>query len=192
VVKAHVEACRKYESMRHCLAVIIPEANLPFVSLELAHKLGPNDPEYPKHFLHNHLFMTEDSSGKNSTGGRRLDLPGSITTHRNKHQSVNLLIEEYFKPEMILFHEPFVISQKEVTAVENVQLEYVAQIRNFKKQRLQKKDAEGNPINQIIFTGKKTGGRNDDFVSALQMLPFNKRIFFNDDRYKFYHGTGEQ
>jgi hypothetical protein len=185
-----VEKCRERDSLRYALAIIIPESNLPFVSVELQAMM--KDQERPEHYLHNHLFMMEDSGGKNASGGRRLDLPGSITTHRNKLESVTLLIDQYFKPEAICFHEPFIISQEEITAVESVQLELVAQLRNFKKQRLLKKDSEGNPISQIIFTGKKTGGRNDDFVSALQILVMMKRTFWRDQRYAFYHGTGEQ
>jgi hypothetical protein len=185
VVKAHVEACRRIEALRYALAIIIPEVNMSFAAHDLQERLRDD------YQLHNHMFMMQDSSGGKVSGRRCLDLPGSVTTERNKRESVELLIG-YFEREDICFHESFVVVQSELGHVENVQLEMVKQLRNFKRELVEKKNSEGAVINQVIFTGKNTGERNDDFVATLWIKAYNKREFWRDRRYRAYWGNGEQ
>ena len=187
VVDAHIAACRKLRGLENAWAIVIPESNMPHMAMALQDALE-NDYRTPKC-----VFMMEDSSST-AHGARRYDLPGSITTHRNKLESVDLLRDQFLKPERCLFHAQFVVAQQELSMLEDVQAEIVAQLRNFKKVRLARRDRAQADINEVTYTGKKTGGKNDDFVSTALISVYNRRLFWQDPRgvYRAYHGLGEQ
>lgn len=174
----HVTYCRQHnEHLRNALAVIIPESNMGTVSLNLALAMK-RDVRLP-----NCMFVMEDSSQK---GGEK-DLPGSITTKRNKQEMVTLLKTEYLQAGKICFHIPFMVSEVERSRVDNVQQEIVKQVRNFCKQRKQRHDHEGNLVTEIIYTGKPpVGSGDDDYVIALIMGPYHKKRFFLNPRNQPY------
>ena len=177
VVKSHIEKCREIKALQYALAVIIPEAN-GTGQLDIVRALNN------EHYVENKMFMTEDSSGRGR--GRQRDLPGSVTTHRKKLEMVHILSHDYLKRGLIGFAHGFVVAERESCRVPDVQLEIVKHTRNFRKQRIYTTDAEGAPQCEVIFTGKKTGDKNDDFIMALLLAVYNRQIFFESDAYSHY------
>jgi hypothetical protein len=176
VVKMHVDRCRsQIRALKHATAIIIPESNLPFAAVELQRELKSG----LEAALDNHLFMLEDGGGN----GRK-DLPGSVTTHTKKLEMVDLLIKEYLEPRRICYHDPFLCTLEDDSAVpDSVQLEVTRQLRGFKQKRRYRPDADDQVVCQIIYTGKEPVGTNDDFVIALLIAVYYERKFRQDARY---------
>jgi hypothetical protein len=136
------------------------------------------------------LFMMEDSKGK----GPYRDTAGSITSERNKRESAELLRDQYLKPGQACFHARFVTVHLEVAIEQDVKSLLVAQLRNYKMKRIAYKDHGGAQRYEIYFSGKWTGDKNDDFVSAMLIAVYNKREFWldPDGKYRAYQQLGEQ
>ncbi len=178
MVAQHVTYCRHHnEHLRNALAVIIPESNMGTVALNLALAMK-RDIKLP-----NCMFVTEDSS---RPGGEK-DLPGSITTRRNKQEMVQLLKSKYLQTATICFHAPFMVSELERSRVNDVQQEIVKQLRGFCKQRRQRHDQEGNLITEIVYTGKPPiGSGDDDYVITLMLAAYHEKRFFLNPRHQPY------
>ena len=187
IVDAHITACRKIPALAHAWAIIIPESNLPHIAEGLRESLKD---EYKVPRM---VFMMEDGHGQ---GKRRVfDLPGSMTTERNKREAVDILRDQYLRPEQICFNDPFIWVYPDVRIVPDVKLEIMDHLRNFKKKLLPRKERTTAEISEVTYTGKLSGNKNDDFVSALLIAVYNKREFWkeaNRAKYGTYWGFGEQ
>jgi hypothetical protein len=98
----------------------------------------------------NAMFMTEDNN-RGSQAHR--DLPGTITTRENKPEMVELLIEEYFKKRRVVFHRHFIVENYEWASVDDVQAEFVKQLRNFQRKRKQCTARDGTGYLETFYTG---------------------------------------
>jgi hypothetical protein len=179
VVEKHVCECRKLKALSNATAIIIPESNLPFAAVQLQRELKEKR-------LENHIFILDDSGRKRGNAGNYVykDLPGSITTHAKKIEMVQLLIREYLQPGRICYHDPFIVTMEEDSAiVDFVQLEVTRQLRGFKQKRRYRTDGEDTVRCQIVYTGKEPVGTNDDFVMALLLAVYHERDFRTDQRF---------
>lgn len=187
VVDAHIRACRQIKAMAHAWAIVIPESNLPHIAEGLRDALKD---EYKVPRL---VFMMEDGHGKGKQ--RVFDLPGSMTTERNKREAVDMLRDQYLKTEAICFNEPFITAYPDYRLTPDIKEEIMDQLRNFKKKLLTRKDRNRADINEVTYTGKLTGGKNDDFVSAFLIAVHSQAQFWkeaNRAKYGVYWGQGQQ
>lgn len=128
------------------------------------------------------IFMNED----NNPGSQyRNDLPGSLTTRTNKPEMVECLIEDYFKKRRIVFHRDFIVAEPEYSTVNDVQGEFVRQLRNFCCKRKECRARDGSTYFEKFYLGK-IGGGNDDFVLALLIGVYMHRQFFSNRKYSLY------
>ncbi len=187
LIDGHIKACRRIPALAHAWAIVIPESNLPHIAEGLRDALK-NEYRVPKL-----AFMMEDGHG---SGKQRIfDLPGSQTTERNKREAVDILRDEYLKPERICFNEPFITVFPDYRLSADIKTDVMDHMRNFKKKLLTRRDRVGAQINEITYTGKLTGVKNDDFVSAFLILMIAVREFWkeaNRAKYGVYWGQGQQ
>ena len=175
VVAQHILALRRgNRNLKDALVVIIPEANMAFTSRDICDSLK-NDIK-----LDNVVFLMQDSSGDG-----RLDMPGSILTHKKKLEMVSLLINSYLRTRRICFHTPFVVARDDLSEL-NPRKEIVDQMRGFCEKRKIKFDPDGGVITVISYTGKEPVGKNDDFVICVMMAVFQHKLFWADRRYQKY------
>lgn len=184
VLCRHVTACRRLPGLEKALAIIVPEANMPHIAMSLREEVQ----EVRR--LPAVLFMMEDSKGH----GQYRDTAGSITTERNKREAVEMLRELYLKPGQLGFHAKFVCVHFDVGVGVEVKEMLVAHLRNYKFKRIAYKDHGGATRYEIYYSGKWTGDKNDDFVSAILIAVYNKREFWLDKEHKYrqYQLLGEQ
>jgi len=175
MVVRHIERCKELPFLQYALPIIIPESNLPLVAMQLQRTL--------KHdYKFRCQFMTEDKN-KNDTG---YNLPGSITTHTNKLQSVDLLIRQYMKKNKIVFYHDFVVAVSnaaEATSGINVKKEFERQLRDFARIKKYKTAKDGSPCVDFFYHGKSSGC-NDDFVLTLLIAVRMHKVFWEKEKYE--------
>ncbi len=164
---------------------MVPECNLPHIAQALRDSVRDDYGE-------NYLFMMEDSSDRKQ--GAIRDMPGSLTSERNKRESAEMLRDLYLKPGLCRLHRPFISTNSAVAVQQDIESLVLGHLANYKLRRILRRDHAGAEVNEIYFTGKLTGDRNDDFVSALLIAVWNKREFFRDPdgKYAAYNRRGEQ
>lgn len=113
------------------------------------------------------------------------NLPGTLTTRKNKPEMVNMLIEDYFKKNNLVFNDEFIISQQEFSTVDDIQGELIKQLRNFCEKKVAKVSRSGEHYFEITYTGK-IGNGNDDFVSCIMIGVWMYKKFITDYKYKPY------
>lgn len=174
VVANHLHELRQSRYLANALAVIIPESNLPLIALDLEQTMrGLKIP--------NILFMTEDRGNSNA-----LDMPGSVTTVKKKREMVFIMINYYMKISKISFSENFLVSLLENTNLDNVQVEFIQQLRKFSQQRITTRNHRENVDEvHVVYNGKMCGA-NDDFVMALLIAVYHHRVFFKEEKYSAY------
>ena len=145
IVASHINKCKKLSYLKNALPVVIPEANLPTIAQNILYAM--------RDLQVNCVFMNEDD---NKGSEQRNDLPGSITTRRNKVEMVLLLVEEYMKKRRLVFNREFIVAEPEYSVVEDVKGEYVKQLRNFCQKRKQKVDRDGTIFFETFYTGTTT------------------------------------
>jgi len=182
VLYNHILACRRLPGLANALPIVVPEANMAHISMSLRdhvqEELGLKC-----------LFLMEDNKGK----GPYRDTAGSITSERNKRESAEMLRDLYLKPGLACFHKHFVTVHLEVAIDQDVKSVLVGQMRNYKMKRLAYKDHGGALRYEPYYSGKWTGDKNDDFVSAMLIAVYNKREFWrNTEKYRVYQRLGEQ
>ncbi len=128
------------------------------------------------------VFMTEDND---KGAAHQYDLPGSITTRRNKPEMVTILIEDYMKKQKLVFFRDFVVAEWESSVVDDVKAEFVKQFRSFLRKKKATKQRDGSTIFETFYTGKHNGG-TDDFVLTLMIGVYMHIIFFTHDKYRMY------
>ena len=174
MVVRHIEACKQLPFLEYALPIIIPESNLPLVAMQLQHTL--------KHdYKFRCQFMTEDKN-KNDPG---YNLPGAITTHTNKAESVNILIQNYLKPNKIVFYHDFLVEASEsaeATSGINVKREFERQLREFQRIKKYKDGRDGSKYVDFSYHGK-VSGRNDDFVMTLLIAVRMFKVFSEKEKY---------
>lgn len=178
IIASHIEKCRTLPFLRNSLAVIIPEANMATIAQHIMISMRQ---------LHvpNCVFMTEDND---RAAAHQYDLPGSITTRRNKPEMVTLLIEDYMKKQRLVFFRDFVVAEPESSVVDDVKGEFVKQMRSFLRRKKAVKQRDGSVLFETFYTGKHNGG-TDDFVLTLMIGVFMQRRFFTSEKYRmYYHG----
>lgn len=182
VLNSHIVACRAHkfgdervEYLKHSIAVIIPESNLVTISTQLVTSL--------RHIgTPNCIFMNEDN---NKGAAVHCDLPGSITTRKNKPEMVAVLLEHYFKKARIVFSREFISAEAEYSSIDNIHGEFITQLRAFSKKKKQVKARDGTFEFEIYYSGKISGG-NDDFVLCLLIGVYNHGKFFSQRKYQMY------
>lgn len=160
MIETHVAKCKEIPFLRYALPIIIPESNLPTMAAELQRTLKLN-------LQMKCQFMTEDKR-KHSMEAQ---LPGNITTHKNKIEMINLLINTYLKPGRICLYHDFVVTVsegEEATQIVNVKQELIRQMRDFARIKRIKTASDGSQRCEFVFNGK-TKGANDDLVMAILM-----------------------
>ena len=185
MIAAHVTLCRaRNQHLRNALAVIIPEANLPFAAVDMCAAM--------KHQiqLDNHMFVMEDrSQGYRSSRSQapQYDLPGSHTTRAKKAQMMHLITTRYMQPRRICFHQPFMIAEVDRCRVPDLKAEVVKQIRGFCKKLKPRVNHDGCIEQEIVYSGKPPiGSGDDDYVMVLLMAPYHEQRFFENPRNQSY------
>ena len=175
VIASHIAKCRRLSFLRQALAIIIPESNLPTIAQHIVHSMRELN-------VARCIFMNEDN---NPGSAFRNDLPGSITTRSNKPEMVTCLIEDYFKKRRIVFYRDFIVAESDYSVLEDIQGEYVKQLRGFCRKRKECRARDGSTYFETFYLGKIQGG-NDDYVLALLIGVFMRRRFFSNPKYRMY------
>lgn len=128
------------------------------------------------------VFMNEVTSRESA---QHNDIPGSITTRRNKPEIFRLLIDEYFVQKKIVFYKHFVVAESKFSYVSNVKQEFIKQLRNFCEKKVERTAPDGTTYFELMYTGKNSNN-NDDFVLALGIGVFMHKRFFESDAYRVY------
>lgn len=126
--------------------------------------------------------MTEEDNKSSSV---RYDMPGCITTHKNKMEMVHILMEDYMKKKRVVFYRSFIVAEQEYSVVDNVKKEFVNQLRNFCQKKIPRRDHDGATVFELTYTGK-LNGNNDDFVMTLLIAVYMYRKFFGTEKYRKY------
>lgn len=175
IIESHIRKCRSLPFLSNCLAVIIPEANMATIAQHIM--IAMRQLQVPRT-----IFMTED----NDKGAAHLyDLPGSITTRRNKPEMVTVLIEDYMKKQKLVFYRNFVVAEQESSVVEDVKAEFVKQLRGFLRKKKAQKNRDGSTYFETFYTGKNNGN-TDDFVLTLMIGVYMHHRFFTSEKYRQY------
>lgn len=172
VVRDHIEKCRSYDFLRHAKAVIIIEAN---TNQAIGVEASLDQLQIP-----NMRIMTEENP-KYSNSHR--DLPGTMTTKKNKNLMVYYFIDRYLKPGLIGFSQPFIVSNYECSRIDDMKAEILTELKTFKKKKKAVNNRDGTTEFEIFFTGKE-GSANDDYVMALLLGTYWKERFFKDPKYR--------
>ena len=98
----------------------------------------------------NVVFMNEDN---NKGSEQRNDLPGCITTRRNKVDMITILIEDYMKKNRIVFNRNFIVTHEEYLQIGDVKSEIVKQFRNFCQKLKETKARDGTTFHEKFYTG---------------------------------------
>lgn len=190
LVAAHVTLCRqRSEHLRNALAVIIPEANLPFASIDMCQALK-NQLQLP-----NCIFVMEDRSQGYASGTSQqaqYDMPGSHTTRAKKAQMMHLLKTRYMQTRRICFHAPFVQADLERCRVPCMKSEIVKQLRGFCQKLVPRVSHDGTIASELVYSGKPPiGSGDDDYVIVLLMAVYQEKRFFENPRNQCYwFGSG--
>lgn len=181
IVASHIECCRQASRhLQYAWAVIIPEANLPFASLDMMQVMRSRIQ------LERYNFVLDDKSSPDG----RADLPGSITTHKKKHQMVHLLKESYLKPGRLQFCKQLVVAHPEFSILQDPKAEVIEQLRGFMEKRKYKPMPDGTIWCERFYTGKEPIGHNDDFVMALLLAVYHHKRFWEDPHNeRYYNGA---
>jgi hypothetical protein len=173
VIKKHVLKCRENPFLAHAKAVILPESNMGTVAQELDRELKG------AYRIENKLVMYEDNANKGGGGGIQHDMPGSVTTNRNKIDMVEMLIKYYMKPNKLFFYKDFISAHEgNVESIFNIRKEFVRELRVFSKIK------EELPTGgcKVSYSGKRIDS-DDDLVITLMLCIFMRRLFFSSDKY---------
>ena len=108
MVASHIKKCREIPALTHALAVVIPESNLPVIATGILRGLKGLA-------LRGCIFMTEEDNKGSSI---RYDMPGSITTHKNKPEMVHML-KETMRAKRVVFYRHFIVAEAEFSAVDD-------------------------------------------------------------------------
>lgn len=174
MVVRHIERCKELPFLQYALPIIIPESNLPLIAMQLQRDLK-------RDYKVRWQFMTEDKN-KNDLGHT---LPGSVTTHTNKLESVNILTQNYLKKNKIVFYQDFVVAASEgaeTTSGINVKKEFERQLRDFARIKKYKDARDGSKYVEFSYHGKSSGC-NDDFVMTLLIAVRMHKIFWEKEKY---------
>jgi hypothetical protein len=181
VLANHIRHCRaqrfgenRTRYLHDAYAIVIVEANLPTIADEILEKIKIANVPRVK-------FMTQVDNKNSSI---RRDVPGSMTTGKNKPIMAKLLID-YMKNGHIVFCKDFVVCELELCPFADTQKEVVSHLRNFCLRRKPIKARDGTIIYERHFSGK-FNGHDDDFVLAIMIALFNHGVFFSDKRYRAY------
>lgn len=126
------------------MAIVIVEANLPTVAEAVRDAM--KDRGTP------HVMFMNESTSKESAQAR--DLPGSVTTRRNKPEYFRLLIDNYMIPKKLVFYKHFLVAESRLGYINDVRGEYVKQLRNFCQKKVERTDSDGTTFFEIFFYGK--------------------------------------
>lgn len=187
VIFKHIWACRRIPGLEQALAIVTVESNQAHIASQVQDRVIEMG-------LKKTLFLMEDHRGK----GPYRDMPGSVTTEKNKVRSVEALRDLYLKTGNIRFHKHFVTTYWEISLDPNNRLSVrdtlVQHLRNFKMKRIPRKDHGGSIIYELYYSGKWTGDKNDDFVSGLLITLTAHYVFWLDEekKYRQYQLMGEQ
>ena len=169
----HVHECRRrIPALASALPVIVPEANLPSVALELMRAI--------KALGLAAFFMTEDH---NPGSAIARDLPGCYTTRTNKLEMVAVLRDHYLARHALSFAQPFIVAAEPGTCqVRDVRAEFMTQMRKFSRIRRERLEADGSTVYEYFYSGKKVGA-NDDFPMTLCIGVFMHDKFAHNPKY---------
>lgn len=127
----------------------------------------------------NKLVMYEDNANKGGGGGIQHDMPGSVTTNRNKIDMVETLIKYYMKANKLFFYKDFISAHEgNVESIFNIRKEFVRELRVYSK--IKEEVASGGC--KVSYSGKRIDS-DDDLVITLMLCVWMKHLFFSDDRY---------
>lgn len=176
VLVRHVTKCKEIPQLQYAFPVIIPEANMATLAMELQRTL-----KYE--FKFKCQFMTEDKR----KGAKKVDMPGIYTTHHNKNDMIHLFMNNYLKKGRISVHPNFVVAASEgeeiTCAYGSIKGELESELREFSRVKAIKRAPDGTEYAKFFYHGK-TDGNDDDFVMALVIAPFAYRIFSTHDKYR--------
>jgi hypothetical protein len=177
IIANHVLECkRRIPRLQRALPVIIPESNLPCMALEIQRTLKMQ-------LNFECIFMTEDKRKGQKSG----NLPGNITTHRNKEEMVTYFKEKYLATGKIFVRPDFIVASSEgpdvTDGVADVKHEFERQMRDFSRIKRYYRAPDQSTYVRFFHHGK-IDGKNDDFVMALLMAPYMYRIFCASDKYR--------
>ena len=187
VMTRHIWDCRQLPGLDYALAIITVESNQPHIASQIEDRVNEIG-------LEKVLFLMEGHRGR----GPYRDMPGSVTTEKNKMRAVETLRDLYLKTGNIRLHKHFVTTYWEVSLDPKNRLSVrdtlVNHLRNYKMKRIPRKDHGGSIIYELYYSGKWTGDKNDDFVAALLITITAHNAFWTDaeKKYQKYHYLGEQ
>lgn len=125
------------------------------------------------------LVMYEDNANKSHGGGIQHDMPGSVTTNRNKIDMVEMLIKYYMKPNKIFFYKNFISAHEgNVESIFNIRKEFVRELRVFSKI----KEEVNTGGCKVSYSGKRIDS-DDDLVITLLLCIWMQRKFMSDPKY---------
>ena len=116
--------------------------------------------------LLNCMFINNCKQSANSAK----DMPGSPTTHNNKHNMMHIMTTRYMQPGRICFHNPFMQSEFERASVLDLKGEIEKEMRGFCRQMKACTDNDGNLVNRPVYTGKRPAGSGDDDYVLVTLL----------------------
>ena len=173
VVRRHVLKCRENPFLYGAKAIIIPESNMGTTAQELDKELRG------AYRFENKLVMYEDNGNKGHGGGVQYDMPGSVTTNRNKVDMVARIIKYYMQPNKIFFFKHFVSAHEgNVASIFNIKKEFVRQLRVFSKI----KEEVNTGGCKVSYSGKRIDS-DDDLVITLLLGVFMYNIFMTEQDY---------
>lgn len=176
ILHHHIITCRKRLGyLKNSLAVVIPEANLVGVAQNIVDGIRKIGTERV-------FFMNNDDNKGNEL---KYNLPGTITTRKNKPEMVTMLINDYFLKKNIVFNNEFIVSQQEFATVDDLQGEMIKQLRNFCEKKVLRTNRNGEFFFEITYTGK-IGNGNDDFVTTLLIGVYMHKMFFTEKQFMKY------
>lgn len=175
---SHIAKCRTIPFLANCLAIVIPESNMATIAQHIM--IAMRQLQVPRC-----VFMTEDND---KGAAHQYDLPGSITSRKNKPEMVTMLVEDYMKKQKLVFYQNFVVAEWESAVVEDVKREFVSQMRSFLRKKKAMKQRDGTILFETFYSGKHNGG-TDDFVLTLMIGVYMHHRFFTNEKYRMYwHG----
>ena len=178
IVASHIAKCRTHPFLANCLAIVIPECNMATIAQNIM--IAMRQLNVPRC-----IFMTEDND---KGAAHQYDMPGSLTTRRNKPEMVTVLIEDFMKKQKLVFYRDFIVAEWESSVVDDVKKEFVQQLRTFLRKKKAMKQRDGTVLFETFYSGKHNGG-TDDFVLTLMIGVYMHFKFFKNQKYQqYWHG----
>ena len=164
LVVDHIRACRRIKGLKDSLSVLMIESNMPGIAQSIMRTIRERQ-------LVNCVIM-RDKDG--NTGCR--------TTPQNKPSMV-YDTQTIMREKRIVFHRDFTTFGIDYCPEDDLRDTLIAEMRSFTRTIIPSKTNPDNVSER--FSGKASGGK-DDFVMALMINIYWRKLFLVEERYRMY------